>query len=102
MHAYEIIRWVLSILLGLLGWWIIFLNFAIVYRWYVRGEHHSWVPFLGGFLAFVAMGLCPLPQVQKLAPIPIVVDCVYFVAIITIGFAGMALRRLLKGKKDDA
>src|SRR6476660_2663569 len=102
MHAYEIFRWVLPILLGLLGWWIIFLNFAIVYRWYVRGEHHSWVPFLGGFLALVAMLVCPLPQVQKLAWIPIVVDCVYFVAILTFGFGGMGLRRLLRGKKDDA
>lgn len=102
MHAFDIFRWVLAVPVGLLGWWIIFLNFAIVYREYVRGEHHSWVPFLGGLLAFVGMLVCPLLWVEKLAWIPIAVDCVYFVAILTFGLGGMALRRLLRGKKDDA
>jgi hypothetical protein len=101
MHAYQIIRWVVAVPVGLLGWWIIILNFAIAYRSLARREHHSWVPFLGGFLAFLGMGLCPLPRVQKFAWIPLLVDCGYVVANLTIGY-GLMLARLVRGKKDDA
>src|SRR4051812_29052150 len=69
----------------LFGWWLIILNFTIVYRWYVRGKHHSWVPLVGGFVAFIGMSICPLPRIQKFAWVPLAVDCGYCVSVLAIG-----------------
>lgn len=93
-----IIRWVLSGCFGLLGWWMIILNFAIAYRWFARREHHSWIPLVGGLFAFAGMGICPLLQVRRLAWIPIVVDVAYFFLALIIGFAMMYFERKKKGK----
>jgi hypothetical protein len=98
MHVYEIFRWVLAVPLTLFGSWIVILNFVIVYRWWARREHHSFVPLFGGFLAFIGLGLCPLRQVQRFAWVPLAVDIVYCVLTLTIGFAAM----LLKGNRRDA
>ena len=86
--------------MGLFGWWIIILNFAMVYVWLVRREHHSWVPLVGGFLACFGMLACPLTWVQKLAWIPLAVDCGYVVVNLTCG-CGIMLIRFLRGTKDD-
>jgi hypothetical protein len=88
----------LAVPLALLGCWIIILNFVIVYRWYVRREHHSFVPLLGGFLALVGLGICPLPQIQRFAWVPLAVDVVYVVSSVSVGFAAM----LLKWTRRDA
>ena len=87
--------------MGLFGWWIIILNFAMVYVWLVRREHHSWVPLVGGFLACFGMLACPLTQVQKLAWIPLAVDCGYVVVNLALGY-GFMLIRFVRGRKEDA
>src|SRR5262245_46858368 len=101
MHIYDLFRWVLAVSLGLFGCWIIILNFVIVYRWYARREHHSFVPLVGGFLAFFAMGACPLPQVQRFAWIPLLIDAGYVLAVLTFGVAGLVLRKSSRGKRSD-
>lgn len=74
MHVSELLRWILAGLLGLVGCWLIVLNFSVVYLWYVRREHHSFIPLLGGCLAALAMLACPLPGVVRFAWIPLIVD----------------------------
>jgi hypothetical protein len=86
MHAGGIFRWAIALTLGLFGWWVIILNFAIVYAWFVRGKHSSWIPLIGGVFACVGMGLCPLPHLQRLAWIPLVVDAGYCTSVLIIGF----------------
>ncbi|MDB6125217.1 MAG: hypothetical protein JWQ71_4210 [Pedosphaera sp.] len=102
MDTYTLFRWALSVLFGLLGCWIMLMNFTMVYMWYARRKHSSQIPLVGGGLAFLGLSVCPLPQVQKLAWIPLAVDIGYLVATLTFGFASMLLRRLFKGKKDDS
>src|SRR5580698_9203598 len=85
MHLSETVRWILAIGLGLLGWWIILLNFAIIYIWFVRRKHHSWVPFLGGVLACVGMGLCPVKPVQRWAFTPLVIDVAFSILMLVVG-----------------
>jgi hypothetical protein len=81
MHVSDSLRWTLAGLLGLVGCWIIVLNFSAVFLWYVRRQHHSVIPLIGGCLAGMAMLVCPLPRVMRLAWLPMVVDlgCLYSV-----------------------
>ena len=81
MSIANLIRWPFSVAFTLLGCWIIIQNFRIVYVWYARREHHSWVPLLGGFLGFIGMGLCPLRAVERFAWLPLAVDCGYIIVV---------------------
>lgn len=99
MHASDLFRWTVAVPLVALGVWIIFLNFKIVYVYFARREHHSWVPLVGGFLAFIGLGICPLPQIQKIAWVPLGVDIVYCVLILVIG---LVMACFAKSGKDDA
>jgi hypothetical protein len=85
MHALGIFRWVLALTAGLFGWWLIILNFAIVYAWFVRRQHSSWIPLVGGLLAMLGMGLCPVPHIQRLAWIPLLVDSGFCISALIIG-----------------
>lgn len=100
MHALALIRWVVSVVFGLSGWWIIILNFSVVYFRFVRRKRTgSWVPFLGGFLAFVGMVFCPLPQIQKYAWTPLIVDAGYIISVMTIGYI---MQYFARRKNEDA
>lgn len=99
MHAHDVVRWVLAIVFGLLGWWIIVMNFAIVYVWFVRKKHHSWVPLVGGFFAFAGTVFCPVPQIQRFAWAPLIIDVVFCISALTIGFL-MVL--YVRKRKPDA
>ena len=85
MHAYDIFRWVVAILFGLFGWWLIILNFTVVYVWLVRRKHHSWIPLVGGVFALVGMAFCPVPQIRRFAFLPLFIDTGYCIAVMTIG-----------------
>lgn len=103
MHAYDILwlifRWVAGLVFGAFGWFIIVMNFMIVYDWFVRREHHSWIPLVGGFFALVGMALCPVPQIHRLAWIPFVVDLVYCISALAIG---VLMELYARRKKHDA
>ena len=94
--------WILPSLLGVVGCWIIVLNFSVVFLWYVRREHHSFIPLLGGCLAGLAMLACPLPGVVKLAWIPLIVDfgCLY--SVLSFIYAVVVLKCFSKSERDDA
>src|SRR4051812_19290580 len=85
MHISDIFRWVVALVFGLFGWFIIFMNFRIVYVWLIRREHHSWIPLVGGFLALVGMAFCPLSRVRGLAWLPLVMDVGYCVLVLAAG-----------------
>jgi hypothetical protein len=89
MPVSQIIRWIIAVPLGLFGWWVIGLNFALVYRWFTRGKHSSMAPFIGGIAGLFGMMICPLPTVQKWAWVPLVVDLGWFTLCCLAGFAGM-------------
>lgn len=99
MHAYDIFRWVVALVFGLFGWWVIFLNFKIVYVWMVRRKHHSWIPLVGGVFALVGMASCPLPQIQRFAWIPLAVDVGYCISVLTIG---LLMECFANRRRDDA
>ena len=93
MHAYVIFRWVVALVFGMFGWMVIFMNFRIAYVGLVRRKHHSWIPLVGGFFAFVGMGACPLLQVRRLAWIPFVIDLGYCISMLAIGLLMMCFAR---------
>jgi hypothetical protein len=99
MHASDLLRWAVGVPLALLGVWIVLLNFRIAYVYLARREHHSWVPLVGGFVALVGMGICPLPRVQKMAWVPLAVDVGYCVSILALGLLMTCLTK--RGGQDD-
>lgn len=99
MHAHDIARWTAAIVFGLLGWWIIVMNFAIVYVWFVRRKHHSWVPLVGGIFAFAGMVFCPAPQIQRFAWVPLIIDVAFCISALTIGFL---MELYVRKRKPDA
>ena len=101
MHVYELIRWLIAVVVGLFGWWIILLNFSTVYQWYVHRKHHSTVPLFGGFLGFLGMGACPLHQVQRFAWVPLAIDIAFFLTTLALGLAGMMWRRAFRETKNE-
>jgi hypothetical protein len=99
MRISDIIRWIISVPLVLLGCWIMFTNVLIVYRWFTRREHHSFTPFLGGVLAFLGMLICPSRQIMHFAWIPLALDITYLILNLTCGLAVLAFERLLRKRK---
>lgn len=99
MHASDVFRWVVAIVFGLFGWWLIVVNFAIVYFWFVRRRHASWIPLVGGFFACVGMALCPLSQIQRFAFWPLFIDAGYCILALAIGFF---MEIYARRKKPDA
>jgi hypothetical protein len=99
MHAYEIILWLVALVLGLFGWWIIFLNFSVAFRWFAWGKRGgSTVPMFGGLVAMLGMFACPLTRVQKLAWVPLAVDFAYFLLNYAHAFVCVVRRSLVKKK----
>ena len=74
MQTSELLAWVASGIVALLGGWAILGNYATVIRWYVRRKHGSLVPLFGGLLFAAAMFISPLPGVRRWAWLPFVVD----------------------------
>ena len=101
MRIYDLVRWVVCVPIVLLGCWIILMNFVIVYRWYARREHHSFVPLSGGFLALIGFTICPQPAVQRFGFIPLAVDIGYCVLVLTLGLVGAVVKRFIKTEKAD-
>jgi putative effector of murein hydrolase LrgA (UPF0299 family) len=103
MHAYDlfcyVLRWLLAIALGGIGWWIIIMNFAAVYVGLVRREHHSLAPLVGGFFALVGMGICPLLEVWRFAWIPVLVDIGFFITALVVG---LLMQLYARKKKHNA
>lgn len=102
MHVSDISRWVVALVFGLFGWFIIFMNFKIVYVWLVRKEHHSWIPLVGGLFALAGMAFCPLPTVRRFAFWPLFIDAGYFVSVMVIGGLMELYARRSRKKKNDA
>lgn len=102
MHVYEAVLWLVALILTLLGGWIIILNFSIWYRWFARGEHHSWIPFVGGFLAMLGMMACPLTSVRKLAWLPLAVDAGYVLTNYVYALVALIWRTLRRRHADPS
>ena len=85
MHDYTLLRWAATLVLGLFGGFLIFINIRILYTWIARRKHHSWIPLVGGFVAMVGMGVCPLRQVRQLAWVPLAIDISYCVFMLAAG-----------------
>ena len=74
MRTSELLAWVATGSLSLLGGWAIVDNYAVAIRWYVRRRHGSLIPFAGGVLFGGAMLICPVPGVWHWAWIPLIAD----------------------------
>jgi hypothetical protein len=74
MQILEVIPMVFSVALGLLGGSIIVANYAIVIRWYVRRQHSSLVPLLGGLLFATAMYIFPGSSLRRWSWVPLIAD----------------------------
>ena len=99
MPVGHIIRWLIALPLGLLGFWIMFANFATVFLWIVRREHHSMTPLLGGFLAMFGMLACPLPSIEKGAFVPMAIDVAWLTLTLTVGVIGLLTTAVLRSFK---
>ncbi|MDB6124095.1 MAG: hypothetical protein JWQ71_3088 [Pedosphaera sp.] len=69
----ETVEWSVTVILTILGLWIIVLNYLMIITSCVHRRHHSLLPLLGGVLASVAMWVCPL-KISVFAWMPLVVD----------------------------
>lgn len=90
-------RWLIAIVFGAFGSFILFVNFRILYVWLLRREHHSGIPFVGGLFLFAGMAFCPVLLVRKHAWAPLAFDFAYWFCILTMG---LLLTWWGKKKKD--
>jgi len=59
MNEMDIIRYIISVGLGLLGLYIIIMNWAILVVWLLHKKSSSTIPFFGGIFLFVAFIIIP-------------------------------------------
>jgi hypothetical protein len=102
MHISDLLRWILAVVFGLFGWWMISANFWIVYAWLARRQRGSMIPPLGAFFALAGMAFCPLIQIRRLAWIPVAVDLGFFFSVMAIGFLMHLFAERAKKGKDHA
>jgi hypothetical protein len=57
--------WVLSVVLLLVGGFVIIMNWVIIYYALVKKKHSSWVPLVGGVFAAVGLAILPITGVAK-------------------------------------
>ena len=74
MGISELLAWIASGVLALLGIWIIILNYSVVISWYLHRRSHSRIPLLGGLSLMAGMLASPLPTVARYAWVPLVID----------------------------
>jgi len=74
MHMPDLVAWLVSGALALLGSWIIILNYWVVISWYLHRRHSSRIPLLGGLCLMAGMLASPLPGVTRYAWVPLVID----------------------------
>ena len=99
MNTSDIVHWILALVFGLFGWWLICLNFSVVYFWFVRRKRHSWIPLVGGLCALVGMAFCPLPTVRRFAFWPLFIDAGFCIFALVVGFS---MEIYARKKKHDA
>lgn len=92
-------RWVLTIVLGLLWFFIATANAWFAWRAFVRKEEQapSLVPFVGGFIAYVAATVCPWDSPQK---------ALYFwIAVLldvgSLPYLALVVAALIKASKEE-
>jgi hypothetical protein len=89
-----ILPWLFLVLMFLLGAHLSVMNYRVLYQVYVRKEHHSPLPLIGGFLCLAAMLMCPIARIRAWAWVPLIVDpggvflvgVFIYTAIVTKGF----------------
>lgn len=101
MIVWYIFIYLMGIIFAFLGWWVIIGNFAGIYGWLFHRKHYSMAPFLGGFFAFVGMGLNPVPQIQRFCWVPFLIDLVFFCLPMLIGLLIGLFMMLFNKKKPD-
>ena len=103
MH--ELIAWAFAVVLALLGGWVTALNYRVFYLEFTGQRQRSWIPLLGGFLAFLGLAACPVPAVRRLAWLPIVLDpgCVFglLFSIVMLIYMVMAPKRAEDATNPD-
>jgi hypothetical protein len=103
MH--DLIAWAFAVVFALLGGWVIALNYAVFYHQFVHRRQRSWIPLIGAFLGFLAMAVCPLPAVKRLAWLPFILDpgCAFGLLFTIVMFIHMivAPKRAEETKRAD-
>lgn len=70
-----VVQYLLGILLGSAGVWVICVNWRIFWTCHVRKRHSpSWLPILGGLLVGIAFVIWPKNPVRWLAWVAFVLD----------------------------
>jgi hypothetical protein len=79
-----IIHWLITASVFQLGAWVIFLNcYSWLYPGFIKREHHSPIPSLGGTLCSLALFFSPAAGVRSWAWLPLILDpgCVYLIGV---------------------
>ena len=66
--------WALSVVLLLVGGFVIIMNWVIIYYSLVKKKHSSWAPPAGGVFAAVSLAILPIAGVAKYWYVPLIVD----------------------------
>ncbi len=74
MQFLEVLRWIVTGILAILGGWAIIANYVIVIRWYLKKQSGSIAPLLGGVLVSLAMITFPIEGISKWWWLPFVID----------------------------
>lgn len=55
-------NWIIAVLTGLMGGWIVFANWGGLIRWIVTKKSYSSVPFIGGILLAICLYNTPISR----------------------------------------
>ncbi len=60
-------NWIIAVLTGLMGLWIVFANWGGLIRWIITKKSFSFQPFIGGILLAICMYNTPVSQFWYIA-----------------------------------
>ncbi len=79
------VNWIVAILTGLFGGWIVFANWYGLIRWLVTKKSHSAIPFVGGILLAVCLYNTPI---RRLWYIGLLIDPGFSILILSLVWYG--------------
>jgi hypothetical protein len=86
------LRWIASASLGILGAWVVTLNYACIAIGIARRGYHSMIPLLGGCALAVALLACPASRAARWAWVPLAADPGCLFAVLLLGYSAIITR----------
>ena len=80
------------------GLFLIIMNWMIVYSIYVKKQHSSWVPLLGGLFCLVGLAGLPIEGIEKFWWVPLTIDYGCFPVLVQLAWSlAIGKRKKMRG-----